>query len=362
MGSDLMNQINSGEMKFKQSEIASEVKAQVSEALTEIIQRGARARPLFINSARVGWVRPLAYSERKILDQFSQSADERFTLILSHCTTLTEKEIEDLDIHEFNSLLIHIHRMTLADLSLYPFLSAFITTQQSQALWVSRHDALFNRSELRLFDGSVFKFVAQPDIIPLWASLSSIREDAIKKLEQTQNFGTLIKAWAGKSADKYLNDISKALQSYQPDIIQPWVDVIDYVKLISKAEKHFDDGFGHSHEDNTVQGLLREMQGMLEGDKHELLMETFYQGQLEEAQRKNEEVQRIIQKRREDLAHLDDSSMVVLTDAEVRRRERQIREASVETRLQRRMRDELSDQPETDEVDSAERISKYFQP
>lgn len=363
-GTELMNQINSGEMKFKQSDVAAEVKQTVSEALSDIINTGARVQPLLLDNKRIGWIRALNYSERKVLDRMASSSDERIVVTLLHCTTLTEEEILDLDIHELNSILTRLHRMTLADLSLYPYMSAFITTQASQTLWAGRFDGVFNRRQIDMFDGKTLRLIDRSDLVALWATLSRIREESILKLEQTLNFGTMIKAWAGKSADKYVNDLVKALQAYQSDLIQPWVDVIDYVKLQTKdADKHFEDGFGHSHEDATVQGLLREMQGMFGGDRHEQLMESFYGGQVAEAKAKEDETQRIIAQRRSELEQLeDDGSMIVVTDAEVRKRERDIRTNSMETRLQKQMRDELEGQPEAEEINVGERISKYFQP
>lgn len=363
-GTQLMNQINSGEMKFKQSDVATQVKQEVSEALSEIINIGARVRPLLLNDKRVGWIRALNYSERKLLDRVVNDSDEQIVAILSHCTTLTEEEVLDLDIHELNSILTRLHHMTLADLSLYPYMSAFVTTQSSQTLWAGRFDGMFNCRQIDMFDGRVLHLIDKPDLVTLWAALSRIREESIAKLEQTLNFGTLIKAWAGKSADKYVNDLIRSLQTYQPDSIQPWIDVIDYVQLQAKDEsKHFTDGFGHSHEDNTVQGLLREMHGMLEGDKHEQLMNSFYGGQIAAARVKEEETQQIIAQRRAELEQLEDNgSMIVVTDAEVRKREHDIKTNSIETQLQKRMKEELEGQPESEEINVGERISKYFQP
>jgi hypothetical protein len=336
--------------------VAAEVKEKVSEALSEIIQVGARVRPLNLNGKRVGWIRPLSFSERKVMDRHIVEDEERVTVTLLHCTTLTEDEIADLDVHELNSILNRLYKLNLADLSLYPYISAFVTTQSSNNLWTSRHDKLFDRTQIKMFDGKVLPLMALPDHTALWATLSTLRQESIQKLEQTLNFGTLIKAWAGKSADKYIQDLSKALQRYQLDLIQPWVDVIDYVKLQAKDQgEHFDDGFGHSHEDNTVQGLLREMKGMLEGDKHERVMDSFYEKQINEAKEKEAEIQEIIRKRRMQLEQMEDEGMVIRTDAEVRQRERQIREHSAETRLQQQLHDELSDQPEDEEVPTAQR-------
>ena len=107
-GVDLMNQISLGELKYKQSNIALEVKEKVSTVMEEIITMGARVRPLKLNGKRVGWLRPLAYSERKVLDRMIEKDDERVLLTLTHCTTLSEEDINDLDMYEMNSIL---HRL-----------------------------------------------------------------------------------------------------------------------------------------------------------------------------------------------------------------------------------------------------------
>ena len=79
-GVDLMNQISVGELKFKQSNVALEVKENVSIAMVEILTLGARVRPLKLNGKRIGWIRPLAYSERKLLDRMIENEEERILL------------------------------------------------------------------------------------------------------------------------------------------------------------------------------------------------------------------------------------------------------------------------------------------
>lgn len=360
-GTELMRQLNSGELELRQSEIAQEVKGFVTTAMEEIITAGARVRPLKLNGKRVGWIRPLAYAERKVLDRLFEDEDERIVITLKHCTTLTEDEILNLDIHELNSILYRLHTANAADLSLFPYLSAFVTTQMSQNLWNSRHDRVFDKEKIHLPDGGVLSFMAAPDHISLWANLSTIREQSITRLEQSLNFGTLIKAQVGKQADKYVNDLIKSLNGFQPDSIEPWIDIVDFMKVQSQTPV-FGDGYGHSHQDNSVQGLMREMKGMLEGDRHEQLMETFYEKQLNEARRKEDEIQQIIQRRRAELESDDAVDvMVVHTDAEVRRREREIHAGSLQAKFERQLVQELENQG--DDMTAApgnERMAKYF--
>ena len=358
-GTELMNQISNGDIQYRQSSVALEVKGEVSQALEELISHGSRVRPLTLHKKRIGWVRSLFYSERKVLDRLIEDETERVILLLSHCTSLTEDEIEDLDIYELNSVLNRIHRANLADYSLFPYLSAFSTTQISQNLWYARHDKLFNLSEIKMPDGKALRLLATPDHINLWANLCTIREQSIRKLEETLNFGTLIKAQVGKSADKYLNELTKTLNGFTTDALEPWTDTVDFMRIAVDSPK-FDDGFGHSHQDNSVQGLMREMKGMMEGDKHEALMNTFYDRQFNEAKKKEDEIQKIIQRRREEMERMDDDgSMVVVTEAEVKRREKAIRAASPQSQLQSQLSTELTAQDEKEEA-GPDRLAKYF--
>lgn len=357
-GVDLMNQISLGELKYKQSNIALEVKEKVSSAMEEIITIGARVRPLKLNGRRIGWIRPLAPSERKILDRMIENEEEKILLVLTHCTTLTEDEVNDLDIYEINSILHRIYSANIADISLFPYISAFCSTQTSQLLWESKHDHTFEQKVITLPDGKSIKLLAPSNHLSLWALLTAIRNRSITRLEESLNLSAIVRAQVGKSADKYVKELVRELNSLKMDQIEPWTEVVDYTKLQSDAP-HFEDGFGHSHEDNTVQGLLREMDGMMHGDKHEQLMQQFYNKQVNEAQARERELQIRVQKRRSELATLeDDGSLVVVTDAEVKRREREIRARS--QGVVQQSISELASQ--SDEAPpSSERITKYFE-
>lgn len=360
LGTQLMNQINSGELRYVQSNVALEVKAQVTTAMDELITFGARVRPLKLGGKRVGWIRPLAHSERKMLDELIEDDSERILLTLTHCTSLSEDAINDLDIHELNSILHRLYAANVADLSLFPYISAYVTTQASRNLWHSRHDKIYDRPFIQLPDGKRLKLLTTPDHINLWSTLCTMRETSIARLEASLNFGTLIKAQVGKGAERYIKELIRSLNQFQPDLIEPWTEAVDFVKL-QTDQPHFDDGFGHSHEDNTVQGLMREMEGMFHGDRHELLMSEFYERQIREAKEKEEKVQAIIQQRRKALEEMDDDgALVVVTEQEVRRREREIRERSTSTVLQQHIR-ELADQEE-EEIPGEARIGKYFEP
>lgn len=356
LGVDLMNSINSGELVQKNSELAEDVKDQVSRAMEEIITVGARIRPLKVKDLRVGWVRPLFYSEKLFLERLYDSPEERNQLVLTHCTTLTRQEIMSLDLYEMRSVLKLISGLNLADYSLYPFISAFTSTQASQNLWAVKNEKMFSRERITLPTGESFKLLALNDHIKLWATLSQIRVDTVQRLNDSLNFGILIRAQVGQNASKYVNELTKTLNSFKPDLLDPWLSVVDFRKI--DGSKNYDDGFGHSHEDDSVTGMLREIKGMIEGDKHEQLMQSFYEGQIQEARNRQEKVEKLIQRRRE-LEQLESQDVVVLTDAEIRAREQEIKQRSGLTALLGQVDRELESQ-ESSEVVIEDRVVKYF--
>ena len=358
LGVQLMSQINTGELQFKQSDLALEIKEKVTQAMEEIITMGARVHPLKLNGKRVGWLRPLSPSERKILDSLIDDNNERMVLMLTHCTTLSESEIDDLDIYEINSILHQIYSANVADISLFPYISAFCSTQTSQLLWDSRRRQALEREIIRLPDGSRMQLLAPSSHLSLWALLTSIRVRSLHRLEEALNMSAIVRSQIGKDADKYVKGIISEINSFKLDAIEPWTDIVDYTKLQANPTQ-FNDGYGHSHEDGSVQGLLREMDGMMQGDKHEQLMQQFYEKQINEAKEKEQQVLQRVQKRRKELEILeDDGSLVVVTDVEVKRRQREIH-----SRTQRVMQQQIAELAnQSDEAPPpAERITKYFE-
>ena len=355
-GVDFMREINEGKIAIKSSVFAEEVKVKTMDAMSELITFGARVRPLILNGSHIGWVKALPFNEKRQLDIWYPDDTSRVEQALLHTTTLSLSEIQNLDSVELNTILKVILNLNLADLSLYPYVSAFVSTNTSFRLSASHASDLLIPRNITLPDGKEFKQLSSPDILQLWVSLCRIRETTIERLENAQNAGTIAKAFVGKGADNYNNAISKALSSLRTDSIEPWMNVINFLSV--KTDRDLNDGFGHSHQDNSTEGLMREMHGMNAGDKHEQLMEAFHESQLHEEREKQKKIEELIARRREILEAADSNEvMVVRTEAEVRKREREIHSQRYGWIEEQQKRDLLNQADEELPIES--RLSKY---
>ena len=362
-GSDLMNQLSRGELTFKSSAYALSIKMKISTALTELITFGARVRPLILEGERVGWIRPFSFSEKKQIDIWFDKEEDKVKYLLQLCTTLPLATIENLDMVELNSILRILTQGHLADLSLVPYLTSFVTTQSSMGLWHTRNDSMFKPKEFLLPDGSKLSQLLVADHISIWASLCAMREAAILRTEASINAAVIARSFGGgESWTSYLTNLQKTLQAYSMDNMDTWMNTIDFVSYNAK-EKDLGDGFGHSHEDASTEGLMREMQGMLEGDKHEQLIQHFYDQQLAQEKAAQDKQRALILARREALKTESDidSSLIVRTEREVQEREREIREQNYGwvNRENQKMFDQNDSEDATD-VEKIQRLSQYL--
>src|SRR5271154_284032 len=134
-GVDLMNQIYSGGMLRTTPEIVQRVRGQVSEAIEELIDIGARIRPLMVAGKRVAWVRGLHVTERKILNRWNTGSSEFVECTLLLATTLTREQLNNCTGREVFQLAKLVKEMTEFDLSLAPYMTAYSTTSSSEFLW-----------------------------------------------------------------------------------------------------------------------------------------------------------------------------------------------------------------------------------
>jgi hypothetical protein len=65
-----MNQINEGGIQQASSAYVKEVRGKIIDACEELLDIGARIRPLNCGKEQVGWVRGVFPSERKILHRW----------------------------------------------------------------------------------------------------------------------------------------------------------------------------------------------------------------------------------------------------------------------------------------------------
>jgi hypothetical protein len=352
LGQDLMHDISNGSLAVKSSKYAEEVKHKVTEAMIEIIQFGARVRPLMLGSERIGWARAVSYGEKKQIDTWYPSETEQIETTLCYATTLTRDDIRSLDMVELNNVLRAILKLNLADLTLFPYLSAFVSTQTSYNLWSSKQNSLDTRT-IPMPDGTSLRQLATPDHILLWAALSAMRMDTINRLENAQNAGTIVRGFVGSGADNYNNAINKAIASLRSDSIDPWLELINFMSV--KDLQSFDDGYGHSHQDNSVEGMMREMKGMTEGDKHEELMRIFHETQVRAEEEKKKQIQALVRRRKE-LDEVDESIYIVRTESEVKKKEALLKQQQYDWVLEKQ-REELLGQ---DAEEAPNILSKYL--
>jgi hypothetical protein len=314
---DIMRQINSGSVKVAvSSEEVEKAKQEISENCEELIEIGARIRPLLVDGVQVGWVRGLHPQERKMLRRWVREPNDYISLLLQHATSFSTEEVEKLQAFEIRSLVEVIRKMGDYDVSLFPFLPAYTTTQSSESLWYSKGDKLasFEGKVVNMPDGKKIKLMSPPAHAKAWASLCTYREQAKRRLEENMNALLIVRPWAGKSADPIAADLRKVGKALETDSLEPWVRFIK-----AKPKTDVNDGWGHPGD--SLEDLQRELKGMMEGDKHERLMEAWAKQMQAEAEGKQKAVEEARKKRGIEGPGVTSGTMEVLTEAEIRARQ-----------------------------------------
>jgi hypothetical protein len=163
------------------------------------------------------------------------------------------------------------------------------------------------------------KIMAPPDHCRVWASLCQYREQSKKRLEQDFNALFIVRPWAGKHADPIANDLKSVSRSLETDAFEPWERII-------RAESHVNKNDGWGHPGDSLEDLQRELKGMIEGDKHEKLMEAWGKQMIADAEAKRKEIEAARRLRGITEAGISESPMRVVTEAEVRARQKAMRE------------------------------------
>ena len=281
-GRELLDRIQEGQTVAAPTEYVASVRQRVAENCEELLEMGARIRPLMNGKKQVGWIRGVHGSERKQLRRWLKDPDDFIFNMLLLGTSYLPEEIEQMTSPEVYGLIEAIRKMTEHDMSLFPYLSAFTSTQMSENLWFSKGTKLTNYENrvVEMPDGKKIRITTPPDHVRLWASLCTYREQAKVRLDENWNALLIVRPMAGKSADPITAELRGIARSLQTDSIEPWS------RIVKNEEVQVDDGWAHGG-GSSVEELKREMDAMIRGDKHERLMDHW------EKQMENEEQERL---------------------------------------------------------------------
>ena len=321
LGMDIMRRINAGEIKQAPIKQVEAVKMKIIENCEELIRQGARVRPLMSNGKQVGWCRGVHFSERHMLKRWVKDPNDYILNILLLGTTFSKEEIEEMSGFEVKSLTEVIQQMTLYDNSLIPYLPAYSTSYQSENLWFSQGEQLasWENREIKMPDGKVMRVMLPSDHARSWVSLCSYRNQAKKRLEDNYNALFIVRPWAGKSADPIQAELNRAAKGLEVDAMEPWQNIV-------RRSKEVDLNDGWAHPGDSVEELRRELKGMMEGDRHERVMEAWQKQMQAEAEAKAKAREAERKRKGTDRIGIVSEKIEVLTIADVKAREKALRE------------------------------------
>lgn len=312
-----MNRIYSGGMTRVTPDIVRDVRQKVSEACEELLDIGARIRPLFVGHKRIGWVRGVHITERKQLSTWFQGTEFVENVLLLG-TSLTREQLDALTGSEVFTLAKLVKEMTERDLTLAPYMTAYSTTSTSEFQWCGKGTDLtsFQNKVVALPDGARITIMTPAHHAKLWATLCTHREQNKSRLDAMMNAAMIVRPWVGKQIDGFASDLKTSVRLMQPDAIEPWENVVQ------TQATNVEDGWGHP--DDSVGGLLRELKGMLSHDKHERVMEAFMRQQVASAEAESTRLETLVAKRGGPGVEQKEG-FVILTREQVRAREKAMR-------------------------------------
>jgi hypothetical protein len=303
---------------------------------------------MLVDGQQVGWVRGIHYTERRRLSRWLFDSNEYLITVLSLATTLTRSEIEDLSPLEFRNLVMLVQKMSDYDVSLFPYVSAFVSTFVSENLWHGQGDRLtsFENRVVELPDGKSMKILVPSDHARLWASLCVYREQAKARLDASWNAVLQVRPMAGKSVDPLAADLKKTARQLVANSMEPWESLVRPL-----VKSNLDDGWAHAENLETREGMLRELHGMLANDRHEQLMAKFEKQQIEAAEERKRAIEDM--SRRRGGPGINEETVRIESDADVRRREIELKKGRIPTPIDRN-KTETTPNP-------ADRIKRYNQ-
>jgi hypothetical protein len=321
-GVDLMRRINEGSIQTVPGEFLQQTREKVVDACEELLDVGARIRPLIVGRQQIGWVRGIHNSERRVLSRWLWDTNDYIGHVLQTATTLSAEQVAELTAAEVKNLVEVVKSMSDYDISLFPYLSAFVTTMVSENLWHGKGRMLsaFDNRMVTLPDGKQMKLLVPSDHVRLWATLATYREQAKKRLDESWNAVLIVRPMAGKSADPISTELKGLARHLQTDSMEPWQNIIKV-----KTSVNVDDGWAHA--EDSREGLERELKRMLSNDRHEQLMAKFEQQQVQEAENNRLKLEKII--RSKGGTGITSESIGVETEAQVKEREKALRKGIV---------------------------------
>ena len=184
-GLNLIEKLNDGRLELAPSAFLERTREDIVTAIEELLEVGARIRPLCIGKLRVGRVRGVHLSERRTLKRLITNDIEFVEILLSMATTLSREEIQQLSLLELRTLSRLVKAMSDSDLELYAYISAFVTTSQSEQLWYSQGTTLssFRNRVIPMPDGKQNTVTTPSEQTRLWAILSRYRTQAQQRLD-----------------------------------------------------------------------------------------------------------------------------------------------------------------------------------
>jgi hypothetical protein len=316
-GTELMNEIFSGSIQHAEPDLIADVRSRVSDACEELLDMGARIRPLMVGTKRVGWVRGVHTTERKLLYRWYQDL-EFVENILLLATSFTRDQLNKLTGVEVFALARVVKEMTEYDISLAPYMTAYSTTGLSEFQWHGKGIALtsFENKVVTMPDGAQLKILAPPHHARLWATLCTYRELNKTRLDAMMNATMIVRPWAGHSVDGFAAELKTAGRLLQPDAMEAWENIV------KQQTVNLDDGWGHPSD--TTEGLMRELKGMLSDDKHEKVMNAFARQQVAAAEAEAKRLVNIVSKHGGPGVSQKEG-FTIITKEQVREREKNLR-------------------------------------
>ncbi len=340
-GRELMDMIQEGQAHAAPAEYVEIVRQRVTESCEELIEMGARIRPLMDGDKQVGWIRGVHASERKQLKRWLKDPDDFIQNMLLLATSYTLEEVEVMTSPEVYGLMELVRKMSEYDMSLFPYLSAFSSTQQSENLWFSKGTRLTNYENriVEMPDGKKIRIACPPDHVRLWASLCTYREQAKKRLDENWNALLIVRPMAGKSANPITAELKGIARSLETGSVEPWSRIV-------KNKIDYKDGWGHPGD--TVEDLKREMDAMIKGDKHEMVMDAWGKQMESDEQDRLKKIDELRKARNTTgQAGVVDERIEYFTEAEMRERQAALKQGKVPPAKERHEERERREHVET---------------